>query len=61
MAAQKEAGGLQHGGARVFAEPLNKPITLSEVGIDKNLADRARKYAAIPDGRKVIILYPDAN
>jgi hypothetical protein len=25
-----------------------KPITLSEVGIDKNLADRARKLIAIP-------------
>ncbi|MHA6686886.1 hypothetical protein [Mesorhizobium sp. A556] len=25
------------------------PITLAEAGIDKNLADRARKFAAIPD------------
>ena len=25
------------------------PITLEEAGIDKNLADRARKYAAIPE------------
>lgn len=25
------------------------PITLAEAGIDKNLADRARKFAAIPE------------
>lgn len=25
------------------------PVTLSEFGIDKNLANRARKYAAIPE------------
>jgi phage N-6-adenine-methyltransferase len=49
MVAQRDAGHLQHGGARVFPEPLEKPITLAEAGIDKNLADRARKYAAIPE------------
>lgn len=34
-----------------FEHPLERdfaPITLAEVGIDKHLADRARKYAAIP-------------
>lgn len=32
---------------RVADEPTQ--ITLAEVGIDKSLADRARKYAAVPD------------
>lgn len=32
---------------RVADEPAQ--ITLAEAGIDKNLADRARKYAAVPD------------
>ncbi len=27
---------------------VDAPITLAEAGIDKNLADRARKYAAVP-------------
>lgn len=31
------------------ADPFQKPVTLAEVGIDKHLADRARKYAAIPE------------
>mgnify|MGYP002132418700 CR=1 FL=1 len=29
--------------------PPERPITLTEAGIDKNLADRARKYAAVPE------------
>lgn len=51
IAAQKESGGLQHGGDRKSRDasgPL-KPITLDEAGIDKHLADRARKLAAVPE------------
>jgi hypothetical protein len=29
--------------------PVDKRPTLAEAGIDKHLADRARKYAAVPD------------
>ena len=58
MAAQRDAGLLSTGAA---AEGIGKrgfennprsesaPITLAEAGIDKSLADRARKYAAIPE------------
>jgi phage N-6-adenine-methyltransferase len=55
MAAQREAGLLSKGGGdqksehRVLEKPIDAPITLAEAGIDKNLADRARKYAAIPE------------
>lgn len=56
MAAQRQAGELKRGNPEGFSaangldkNPLVKPITLSEAGIDKNLADRARKYAAIPE------------
>lgn len=56
MAAQRDAGGLKQGNPDGFAatngletNPLVKPVTLAEAGIDKNLADRARKYAAIPE------------
>lgn len=50
MAAQREAGLLKAGNPNGFSEnPLGKPVTLAEAGIDKNLADRARKFAAIPD------------
>ena len=53
MAAQRDAGLLQTGGdaakARVADGPeVDKP-TLAEAGIDKHLADRARKFAAIPE------------
>lgn len=57
MAAQREAGLMstgaqgsgsnQHQVVRVETKPA--AITLSEAGIDKNLADRARKYAAVPE------------
>lgn len=55
MAAQRDAGLLSSGAqgtgsnqyeVRVSAQPAP---TLAEAGIDKNLADRARKYAAIPE------------
>lgn len=51
MAVQREAGMLPEGRPKNGLEenPFSKPITLAEVGIDKNLADRARKYAAIPE------------
>lgn len=53
MAAQRDAGLLANGGdamrARVANGPEVSPPTLSEAGIDKHLADRARKYAAIPE------------
>jgi phage N-6-adenine-methyltransferase len=47
------ATGGEHGGKRALdgsrADPSNKKPTLAEAGIDKHLADRARKYAAIPE------------
>ena len=56
MAAQREAGAMNRGAA---AEGVGKrgvsdtprsetPPTLAEAGIDKNLAKRARKLAAVP-------------
>jgi hypothetical protein len=56
MKAQKEAGLLAKGAPKgnqnaakqkVSGKPVESPITLAEVGIDKGLADRARKYAAV--------------
>ena len=55
MRDQRDAGLLNRGGGdqksdhRVLTKPGDSPITLAEVGIDKTLADRARKYAAVPD------------
>lgn len=55
MAAQKEAGLMASGGQPHQKNPTGSkknpvaPITLAEVGIDKSLADRARKYAAVPE------------
>lgn len=62
MAAQREAGAISNGGEYGHLKgkgglqenlpSADAPITLSEVGIDKNLADRARKYAVpVPDFR----------
>lgn len=54
MAAQRETVGLANGGDAMKARVANGPEvldarpTLSEAGIDKHLADRARKYAAVP-------------
>ncbi|CAN5209779.1 hypothetical protein BH10PSE6_BH10PSE6_11410 [soil metagenome] len=57
MAAQKATVGVakggQHGGRAskidgVRNTPSNAPPTLAEAGIDKNLAKRARTYAAVP-------------
>jgi hypothetical protein len=51
MAAQRDAGLLAQSGPKpVFgsqADPNSQP-TLADAGIDKHLADRARKMAAIP-------------
>jgi len=60
MAAQKATVGVatggQHGGRAskidgVRNTPSNAPPTLAEAGIDKNLAKRARTYAAVPQGQ----------
>lgn len=52
MQAQKETVGLSQGGrpekTGSNSNPVSKPATLAEAGIDKNLADRARKLAAVP-------------
>ena len=54
MAAQRDAGHMAKGGqphqsTGLQKNPVEVPPTLAEVGIDKSLADRARKYAAIPE------------
>ncbi len=55
MAAQRNAGLMNGGGGdqksehRVEQKPSDIRPTLAEAGIDKNLADRARKYAAVPE------------
>jgi hypothetical protein len=48
--AQKESVGLSEGtkGSPVKGARVDEKPTLASQGIDKNLADRARKYAAIP-------------
>ena len=53
MAAQRDAGKMASGGQPYQstgsqADPVEQP-TLSDAGIDKHLADRARKMAAIPN------------
>ena len=58
MQAQREIGGFPHGGDRkskVATGPL-KPITISEAGIDKHLADRARKLAAVEPEKFEVML-----
>lgn len=52
LAGQKDAGLMSAGGrpsekTGINKNPVSAPITLAEAGIDKNLASRARKYAAI--------------
>jgi hypothetical protein len=52
MKAQKDAHGTAQGKRTDLGSTktqVEQPkITLTEVGIDKGLADRARKYAAVP-------------
>lgn len=54
MASQRDAGLMAKGGQPYQAtglqeNPVGPAPTLAEAGIDKNLADRARKFAAIPE------------
>jgi hypothetical protein len=53
IAAQRDAVGLNEGGrpkkTGLSENPVSKSATLAEAGIDKNLADRARKLAAVPE------------
>jgi phage N-6-adenine-methyltransferase len=51
MGAQRETVGLNSGKLLRGSEPDPRASlpTLSEAGIDKHLADRARKYAAVPE------------
>lgn len=54
MAAQRDSSGLSAGGrpsekTGSKTNPVSAAPTLEEVGIDKKLADRARKYAAISE------------
>src|SRR5690348_1055042 len=53
MEAQRETVGLAPAGRPKEigsnADPIIRPPTLAEAGIDKHLADRARKYAAVPE------------
>lgn len=55
MAAQRESVGMAPGGQPYQSTGLKtnpveeRPITLAEAGIDKNLANEARKLAAIPE------------
>jgi len=58
MAAQSAAGLTSKGAASAGWKEtrVDAPITLAEAGIDKNLADRARKYAAIPEEKFEAIL-----
>ena len=56
MAAQKASIGPAPAGRRpvkigLNQNPLTKPPSLTEAGIDKNLAHRARTYAAVPTER----------
>jgi hypothetical protein len=68
MASQKEAGGLAKGTRGQLTGPgvigrsnsdppiILPPQTLAELGIDKKLADRARKLNALPDDQFEIIM-----
>jgi len=52
MEADRKSGKLKHGGPRKGSRVVEKPLlhTLADQGIDKNLADRARK-AAMPEAK----------
>ena len=55
ITAQKETVGLAPAGRpRKFGsdeEPISRPPTLAEAGIDKKLSSRAQKLAAVPEGK----------
>jgi hypothetical protein len=50
--AQKNSGGLSKGGRPAKtgskSDPVSKPMTLRQVGIDKHLADEARRWSSMP-------------
>jgi len=52
MEAQRKMVGLSEGG-RPTKTGLSKNtvITLAEIGVDKNLAHQARKFAALPEAK----------
>lgn len=54
MNVQKRTVGLAKGGRPAKtgskSDPVFKPATLAQAGIDKHLADEARKWAAMPEG-----------
>lgn len=58
MEAQKNSVGLSAGtrGSKIQGARVDERPTLAEAGIDKHLADRARKYAAIPEDKFETIL-----
>lgn len=56
MKAQKETFGLAQGRRSDLGPKPTQVATLAEAGIDKHLADRARKLAAIPAGEFTSIL-----
>jgi hypothetical protein len=53
MELQRQAGAMNAGGrpseTGLRTNPVSAAPTLADAGIDKNLADRARKFAAIPE------------
>jgi hypothetical protein len=58
MVQQRESEGSSRGtrGSEVKGARVDDKPTLASAGIDKNLADRARKYAAIPEQKFESIL-----
>ncbi len=64
MQAQRDAVGMavggEHGGRRALdgsrTDPSNKRPTLADAGVDKHLADRARKLAAVPESEFTEVL-----
>ena len=48
IAERRDSGGLHPGGRPSKPGPADHPVSLSKSGIDKRLADRARKAAAMP-------------
>jgi hypothetical protein len=52
MEAQRKVLGLSEGGRPTKTGLSKNPvITLAEIGVDKNLAHQARKFAALPEAK----------
>jgi hypothetical protein len=51
----------QHGRHRVSEKPDASPTTLAQAGIDKNLANRARKAAGLPENDSPPISFPASH